>query len=170
MKTAAEREKLFLKDAPVDTTLHTDFTNHKQDPVSNFIISNYGCTTKTALFATGDGDFLFNSFSVLLVGDESKSLELRYRCCIEMVTNRSKMMVHRMYNKLEVLSPDYDKACLDCTQPGNWSSAWMLIAMSNVLNISVRSVYPAINGSRSAPFKSLNYVFKPPFPTQRKES
>ena len=90
---------------------------------------------------------LFNSFSKLLVGDESRSLELRYRCCVEMVTNRSKVMVHRLYSKLEVLSPDYDRDCLDCATPGKWSSVWMIIALSNLLNIPVQSVYPAVNGS-----------------------
>ena len=39
----------------------------------------------------------------------------------------------------------------------------MIIALSKLLNISVRFVYPVVSGTRSAPFKSLNYLFKPPF-------
>ena len=101
MRVAVDRERLFLKDMTVETTLHTDFSDLKQDTVSNFIIANYGCTSKSALFSTGGGDCLFNSVSLLLAGDESRSLELRYRCCIEMVSNRSKIRVHRMFSKLE---------------------------------------------------------------------
>ena len=74
LKVAAEREKLFLKHVPVDTTLHTGFGSHKQDAISNFIISNYVCTSKTALFSTGDGDCLFNSVPIFLVGDETKKV------------------------------------------------------------------------------------------------
>ena len=44
-----------------------------------------------ALLRTGDSECLFNSFSILLSDDESKSLELRYRCCAEMVTNEAKI-------------------------------------------------------------------------------
>ena len=106
---------------------------------------------------------MFNSFSILLSGDESKSLELRHRCCVEMVTNKAKIMLHRMFRKLEYLSPDYVSDCIKCAKPGQWSSVWMIIALSNLLNIPVKSVYPAVSGTRSAPFKALNYLFKPPF-------
>ena len=97
------------------------------------------------------------------MGDESRSKELRYRCCVEMVTNKSKVTVHRLYSKLEVLSPDYDRDCLDCAQPGKWSSVWMIIALSNLLDLPVQSVYPAVNGPGCKGFKTLNYLFKPPF-------
>ena len=53
-----------------------------QDPVLNFILSNYHCVEKVALLSTGDDDCLFNAFSILLRGNESKSLELRHRCCV----------------------------------------------------------------------------------------
>lgn len=80
-----------------------------------------------------------------------------------MVTNRSKIRFHRMYRHLEVLSPDYDDDCLNCAQPGNWSSAWMILSLSNLLHLSIKSVFPAIDGSTSHRFKTLNYPFKPPF-------
>ena len=70
------------------TTLLTDFSSSKQDPVSNFILSHHSFALKSALLSTGNGDCLFNSVSTLRVGEESKSLELRYRCCVEMVTNK----------------------------------------------------------------------------------
>ena len=98
-----ERERLMISMVPVDSSIHTDFQNHQQDPVANAILSDYHATTKTALKSTGDGDSLFNSFSTYLVGDESRSIELRYRCCIEMVANRKKIKRHRMYPRLKWL-------------------------------------------------------------------
>ena len=133
-------------------------------------MSEYSFESKSALFSTGDGDCLFNSVSVLLVGDESMSLELRYRCCIEMVTNKSKIMLNRMYTKLEPLSPEYDEDCLNCAQPGRWSSAWMLIGLSNLLNLPIKSVYPAVDSTTSRGFKVLNHLFKPPFSDPEKGS
>ena len=69
-------------------------------------------------------------------------------------------MLHRMLRKLEYLPPDYDS---DCTKPGQRSSVWMIISFSNLLNLSIWLAYPAVSGSRSAPFKALNYLFTPAF-------
>ena len=80
-----------------------------------------------------------------------------------MVTNKSKIRFHRMYRHTEVLSPDYDDDCLNCAQPGNWSSAWMILSLSNLLNLPFKSVFLAIDDSTRHRFKTLNYLFKPPF-------
>lgn len=143
---------------------------HQQDPVSNPILSNYCCTgSESALLSISDGNCLFNSISLLLVGNESLSIELRYRsCCIEMVTNKSKIRLHGMNKNLELLSPDYDEECLNCTQPGNWSSAWMILSLSNLLNFHIKSVFPAIDGSTSHMFKTLKYLFRPTFSDPKK--
>ena len=163
LKTAVARERLFVKDVSIGTNLNRDFSGHKQDPISNFILSDYHCDSKSALFSRGDGNCLFNSISIVLAGDESMSTELRYRCCIEMVTNKSKVLHHRMYSRLEPLSPDYDEDCINCAEPGKWSSAWMMIAVSNLLNLPVKSVFPAVNSTRNPVFKTLNCLFRPPF-------
>ena len=91
--------------------------------------------------------------TILLVGDEPMSLELRHRCCIEIVTNKSKIMLNRMYTKLESLSPEYDEDCINCAQPERWSShGWMLIRLSNLLNLPIKSVYPAVDSTTSCGF------------------
>ena len=79
-------------------------------------------------------------------------------------------MLNRMYNKLEPLSPEYDEDCLNCAQPGRWSSAWMLIGLSNLLNLPIKSVYPAVDSTTSRGFKVLNHLFKPPFSDPEKGS
>ena len=62
---------------PGHNSMHQDFGKNVEDPVSNFIMSEYSFESKSALFSADDGDCLFNSVSILLVGDEQMSLELR---------------------------------------------------------------------------------------------
>ena len=163
LSLAAEREKLFMRLHPVESSLHCDFREHQQDIVANTILREYHVTPMVALWSTGDGDCLFNSFSILLAGDERMNIELRYRCCIEMVLNRRKYLRHQLFNKLDVLCPDFDRSCIECTKLGSWASAWEMIALSNALNITVQSIYPAVSGSNSMQFKTLNHQFRPPF-------
>ena len=163
LSLAAEREKLFMRLHPVESSLHCDFREHQQDIVANTILREYHVTPLVALWSTGDGDCLFNSFSILLAGDERMNIELRYRCCIEMVLNRRKYLRHQLFNKLDVLCPDFDRSCIECTKLGSWASAWEMIALSNALNITVQSIYPAVSGSNSMQFKTLNHQFRPPF-------
>ncbi|MCU7801224.1 MAG: hypothetical protein KZQ70_14085 [gamma proteobacterium symbiont of Lucinoma myriamae] len=44
MKKYAERESLFTKKVPLDTSLQSDFSQHQQDYTANFILDNYHCT------------------------------------------------------------------------------------------------------------------------------
>ena len=71
LKSAAAREKEYVKNVPVHNSVHQDFSKNAEDSVSNFIMPEYSFESKSALFSTGDGDCLFNSVSMLLVGDES---------------------------------------------------------------------------------------------------
>ena len=43
-----------------------------------------------------------------------------------------------------------------------------MIALSNLLNIPVQSVYPNTNGSKHLAFQTLNTVFRPPFADPQK--
>ena len=81
---SVEREKLLLKTGPLDASVHEDFSYQRQDLIANAIVLQYTVSTEVALHSTGNGDCLFNSFSTYLVGDESRAVEMRYRCCIEM--------------------------------------------------------------------------------------
>jgi hypothetical protein len=42
------------------------------------------------------------------------SVELRYRCCVEMIEKRDKIVRSRHYPRLKLISPDYDTDCRDC--------------------------------------------------------
>ncbi|KAK3607191.1 hypothetical protein CHS0354_008876, partial [Potamilus streckersoni] len=58
----------------------------------------YHMSSKTTLYNTGDRDYLFNSFSIYLVGKESRSIELSYRCNIELVLNKDKIQKPPMFS------------------------------------------------------------------------
>ena len=158
-------ENWFLKNSPVEVTLHKDFGKHAQDLVANTILDQYHYTTKAALLSTGDGDRLFNAFSTWLVGDETKSVELHFRFCVEMIVNKKKLPRHRLYHGMELISPDYDDDCLKCATPGSFSSVFRLIALSNLLNIPVKSIYPTVNGCKSLYSELLTMYLSPHFRT-----
>ena len=92
-----EREKLLLKKVPLDASVHEDFSYQRQDLIANAIVLQYTVSTKVTLQSTGNGDCLFNSFSTGLVGDKSRAVELRYRCCIEMVTNKKQIVAFQTF-------------------------------------------------------------------------
>ena len=60
------------------------------DSVSKMIFENYKISFdgKIPVFVSGDGNCLFNSLSVGLVGHEELTTEIRVRTCLEMVLNR----------------------------------------------------------------------------------
>ena len=136
--------------------MHSDYSHQRQDPIANAIVSQYSWYTLVALHSTGNGDCLFNSFSLCLAGDESRDIELRYRCCIEMTTNRARMLRHRLYRALEPVSPDFDTDCLKCAQKGQYASMWNILALANLQKVKVTVVYPTVNGSETYIFKNLN--------------
>lgn len=138
------------------------------DVVANSTRTMYHTTGKVALLTSADGDCLFNAFSICLTGDESRSVEMRYRCCVEMVSCPEKVHRHRAFHKLDQMSPDYDADCVQCTKSGSFSSVWRIMALSNHLKIPVDSVFPAVNGTRNIYFKSLNVTFRPPFAAPEK--
>jgi hypothetical protein len=80
-----------------------------------------------------------------------------------MVTNRDRIKQHSLYPRLQWISPEYEKDCVDCVKPGSYASVWNMIALSNMLNIKIESVYSAVNGSKHYAFILLNNVFRPPF-------
>lgn len=79
-------------------------------------------------------------------------------------------MRQRHFNRFDSISPEYDKDVLSCASLGTYSSVWRMLALSNLLNITVKSVFPPINRSNHYTFKWLNTTFKPPFANPKKGS
>ena len=155
---------MFLKNVTFDTSLYTDFQGHAQDKVANTLMANFVASTQVALRSTADGDCFFNSVSTLLCGSEFRTTELRHRCCIYMVLEKSQIMINRHYKKLTVISPQINTDCLNCARPGTYSSMHMFIVMSRLLNIPIKVHYPAVNGSKNYNFQVMNTLLRPPFP------
>jgi len=80
-----------------------------------------------------------------------------------MALNGDKIRRNKQYPKLEILSPELKKDTVDCTKRGNWSSVWRIIALSNMLNIRIDTVYPSVNGTKHYAFKYMNTTSRPPF-------
>lgn len=57
------------------------------------------CEGKTSLKTTGDGNCLFNSISILLTGEETLSVELRLRTCLELAFNINFYATHAIFQQ-----------------------------------------------------------------------
>ena len=101
------------------------------------------------LHSTSNGDCLFNSFSTYLVGDESRAVELRYGCCIEMLTNKSRLLGPKLFRALEPITPNYDTECLNCARKGEYSSMWNIVALAYLLKVKVEVFYPNVGQNLS---------------------
>ncbi|CAC5358387.1 unnamed protein product [Mytilus coruscus] len=64
---------------------------------------------------------------------------------------------------LILISPNYISSTFDCSSKHGWSSCWTLLALSQVIGIPIKSVYPPMNGQQDFSFKSLNFTTVPRF-------
>jgi len=158
-----EREKLFLRYAPLNIKLHSDFNNHEQDPVANTLLTHFHASDMSALHSSPNGDCFFNSVSLLLIGDETRSTELRYRCCIEMVLKKNEIMILPQYKRLTVLCPPFEEDCIRCVHQGTDATMHMFLATSMLLNLPIKVMYAAVNSANTYIFKTLNTLIRPKF-------
>ena len=108
-----------------------------------------------------DGNCLFNSASIATFGDQSKAAELRVLTCIEMLEHSDYYKRQHKTTGLHLVTQDYNKAVVDCAIDRNFSCAWTIHALSSVLKIPIRSVYPTVNELLDNSIPILNTVFKP---------
>lgn len=160
MTSAVQRELLLIEDRYVTRCCATSIP-YDIDSVAQQYINRYMCKDGTAIKSTGDGDCLFNAISIILCGDESMSVELKYKCCLEMVSNGEKIQQHKDKAALFCVSPDYEEAVIKCAKRGGYSSAWTMIALSNITKRKIESLYPLVNGAKDVATMTLNCVFHP---------
>ena len=160
MTSAVQRELLLIEDRYVTrsctSSILVDIDTVAQQYITDFLFKN-----GTAIKSTGNGDCFFNAISIILCGNESMSAELRYKCCLEMVSNDEKIQQYKDRAALLCVSPDYDEAVLKCARLGGYSSAWTIIAMSNVTKRKIESLYPLVNGTQDLATRTLNCTFLP---------
>ena len=56
------------------------------------------------------------------------------------------------------MSPNYVSSIFDCVSRNGWSSSWTLLALADVIDIQIKSVYPPMNSTQDFSFKSLNFT------------
>ena len=87
-----------------------------------------------------DSNYLYNSISLLLSGEQSQLLtELRIKVVGEMVKNKS---VHDAGNLLKHGVDNFEEDMLDSMRDKTYSSLRHIHAMTNVVCCNIRSVYP----------------------------
>ena len=130
-----------------------------QDFVSNQLIAVSGGMADKRPFQTStDGNCLFNSASIATFGDQSKAAELRVLTCIEMLEHSDYLRQHKTTG-LHLVTQDYNEAVVDCAIDRNFSCASTIHALSSVLKIPIRSVYPTVNGHLDSSIPILNSRF-----------
>ena len=113
------------------------------------------------LYVDGDGNCLFNALSVLLVGSQVLSAELRLRTCLELVNHGPAYKRVDLQEGLWKVSTKYDDECRDLCVSGRFTSTWSLQAASTVVQRQITSVYPVMNGIRDDTPRILNRAFIP---------
>ena len=163
MKIAVARESLLLgKEKPSYAACDKiSYNELVEDRVSASIMGQYmgEITNRKPVETTGDGDCLFNAVSILLNGNESLSVELRFLTVLEMVNEEKKVQNQDDRASIKILSPNYEQAVLDCAKISAYSSMWTAVALSYVVDRPLKTHYPAVNGSKDLAFRAFNATF-----------
>ena len=133
----------------------------KMDYVSLAIINSTSKKAGSAIPLTskGDGNCLFSSLSLLLLGDNSLITELKLRAMIYLAQN---------YSHLESKASDYlfsrhsaspKKSLEKLYSPIGWSTPWVILALSMSCKINLKIIYPAVNGPKDIAPRELSSVF-----------
>ena len=97
--------------------------------------------------SSADGNYLFNSMSVLFVGNESLNTELRMKTAREFITNR------HLHDKLDYLkyttikNEQFEEEVLDTIKDGSYPGIMHRKALVDVTKRHINSIYPMIENS-----------------------
>ena len=108
---------------------------------------------------TGDGNCLFNAVSIALTGNENHAAEHRLRMSVEMALNADTYQRRLDYDQLMTHSPSYSASMKDCCTEGAYSSIWTMMALSSVVGLPIKSVYPPMNGTQCKAHNALSKLF-----------
>ncbi|KAL3887302.1 hypothetical protein ACJMK2_027244 [Sinanodonta woodiana] len=137
LKTAVTRETLFKIEFKPVSDKDVVFPPVRVDAIAKEVMNKYfDEVIGDPIITTGNGNCLFNAVSLLLYGDESKSVQLRYHICLRMVRDSTSYMNHLHRKRIQCLSPSYEATCIDCATIG-------------------------VNGVNDFAHTSLNTTFKP---------
>lgn len=116
---------------------------------------------RVPVLSSGDGNCLFNSFSIALYGHENESSKFRLLCALELKKNREKYIdSHKGDDAWVHINGNFQEGLCDVAT-GKYVSGWAIQAMANVVGRPVCSVYPPMNGLTDTAFQLLNTRFNP---------
>jgi hypothetical protein len=133
--------------------------NETVDETAEYIRENYSHEDGVALRSTPDGDCLFNATSTHIVGNETLSVELRYRTALMMYREEFVGKSHKNKANILWISPDYEEAVKDCCKIGSTSSLWTIMSLAKVVDRQVKVVYPHVNGTKDLYYTTCNATF-----------
>lgn len=161
LQAAVKRELMFLESAQIKEQ-HEGNVNllvdvEAQELMQTYLFNDSGIP---ALISAEDNQ-LFRAVSVAFCARESLVVELRVRCCIEMVQYEKYYRFQKNREKIERCAPSFIDSCIDCAIMEEGSSAWTLAALASVVRRRILSVYPRVNGPTDVAFQALNTIFEP---------
>ena len=128
------------------------------DDYMNKLLAKFVGTKKnTASYTPGDGNCLYHAVSLAVFGDTSASMERRARTAIELAVNRQ----HYDGDDFTNVSEGYDNELRAASSLSQYGDILALIALANVIEINVLSVYPPVNGLTDRAFQYLNTTVHP---------
>ena len=170
LREATMQETIFLSNQLLQSTTMKHITTGKIHQYSVSVIENSrGSASRVPRYVTGDGNCLFNSVSVVICGNESMTCKLRVRTCIELVLNFEYYKNHHQFQDFIRVSPDLEEACRMCAVDLEYSSVFVMQALSSVIGREIVSVYPAMNGLLDNCLSILNTVIVPRISTSRRK-
>lgn len=124
-------------------SINFDEARHSVDTISvNYLklfCDNINNTDFIPVFTIGDGNCLYNSISRYITDSDVTVEELRVRVIVSMVKNWD--YFENLF--LNVVGPLIEHIKNAVTM-GNYSELYELVALSNVLDVNIQSVYPKI--------------------------
>ena len=162
LKKAVKMEKVFLRSYCQYKKSYDKVGGRKVDEVAvKYFQQCGGSKDRLPVFASGDGNCLFNSGSIATFGDESKACELRVLSCIELVEHGPYYAKLNKGSGIDLVSDDLCTAQILSPINGSYCSPWAMHAMATVLGVPIRSVYPPVNGCLDRTVAILNTTFQP---------
>lgn len=160
-----DRDPSFATVPPFRMPMLTNEINRPIDNNSAILLDSFGGKwtrkDRQPLAVSANGSCLFNAISVALTGNEDFAVELRVRCCIELVKNMQHYVLYHSGSTFPLVCPEYKNSALDCACSSGYSSAWTMHAAATVLRQQVPSIYPPVNGLLDTSFAILNCTFEP---------
>ncbi len=125
----------------------------------------------TPIQAVGDGSCLFNALSIAIVGHDGLALELRLRCCIEMIIHRAEIEERGARLKYgETCALTYLEDVRKATEVRGWSNCFTIHGLAIASGIAIRQFYPNLPNQFSGNVQVCNQIFDPIQPATHKVS